>query len=921
MTAVRAVVRRLVALVRTGARDRDLDDQISSHLAEATDEYMARGLSPREARLAALRDFGGVAQTKEVHREVRSFTWPDTLRRDLLYTGRRLARTPGFTLVVVATLALGIGVNTAIFTLLDAVVFKPLTLPAPHELVALHERGPEGPADVSGGTGTFLRFSYPRFERLRQALGSDGRMAAVTRSSLFSVQLTGVAQAQFLRGQLVSADYFATLGVGAARGRTITAADVTLDAVTPVAVVSDGFWRRVLGGRDDAIGGAIAVNGVAVTVVGVMPPGFFGVWSDSEADLWLPATLQRPLGYRANTTSYGALDPAQPWLTQDAIAWVTLVARIPPPQLGAAMARLEAANRQGLEELAARQSGADDRAALLAHTLSSTPLAHGFSGLRTRYADALFALTGLVALVLLVTCANIANLLLARGAAQARDVSLRLSLGASTARLVQQRLVESLTLAILGGVAGIVLGTWASGLLARAVMGGSGEVLPAVFTPDARVLFFAALVTVGTPLVFGLAPALRTIAMGRSVPLTTHRVVGSARTGAMGALVVGQLALSVVVVFAAVTLGRTLINVSRIDPGFPIDRLVVASLDPVTSRYTRPQMPVLSQRLLDAVRAVPGVTSAATAMCGLLTGCATSSTYRVEGAPQDTTLQQNWISSGYFATVGIPLVSGREFTGQDTTDGVQVAIVNEAFAQRFFPGQSPLGRRLGRGRQPQAVSLPIEIVGVTRDARTRDLHEPPAPMAYFPISQWGSFLGAGVSSLEIRADGDPAAVIAGVRHAIREAEPKLLLVDVSPMSARLSRQLGREQLVAYLATSLAALTLLLASLGLYGLLSYGVAGQTQEIGVRMALGAGRLAVMKSVLGRSARLTTAGIALGLIAATAAAGYLSTMVFGVAPRDPWTFASVLMIFTIVTTIAALVPARRATAVDPVLALRHE
>ena len=924
MKAFRAVLRRLTALARARQHERDLDDQIAAHLAEATDDYIARGLSQDDARRAALRDFGGVTQTRQVHREVRSFTWPENLRQDLHYTLRGLRKAPGFTLVVVSTLALGIGVNTAIFTLLDAVVFKPLPVPAPHELVALHENGPEGTADVNGGSGGFLLFSYPRFERLRDALGADGSIAAVTRSSMFVIHLPGVTQAQFLRGQLVSGDYFTTLGVSAARGRALTANDVTLDAVSPVAVVSDGFWTRALGANDSAIGKTIDVNGVSVTIVGVMPRGFFGIWSDSEADVWLPATLQRLLGYRANTSSYGRLDPAQTWLTQDVIAWVNLVARIPSSHSARVVAKLQAANDQAVKQLAARLTDPDDRTAMLAHTLSVTPLAHGFSGLRGRYSDALFALTGLVVLVLFVSCANIANLLLARGAAQARDVSLRLALGASTGRLVQQRLIESLTLAFIGGTAGVVVGTWASRLLAREVIGRSSDSLPAVFTPDSRVVIFAAMVTLGTALLFGLAPALATIAMGRRASLsTTQRIaVGQMKKGAMRALVVGQLALSVVVVFAAMVLGRTLINILRIDPGFPTDGLVVASLDPVTSRYTRPQMPALSQRLLDSVRQVPGVRSAATSMCALLTGCSSSSTYIVEGAAKEVSLRQNWISPGYFLTAGIPLLSGREFHEQDTQGGAQVAVVNEAFVQRFFPGQNPVGRRLGRGTgQPQDTQLNIEIVGVVRNARTQSLQSLPEPLAYFPVAQWGTFLGPGVSSLDVRAEGDPRAIIAAVRNAIRTAEPNLLLVDVSPMSARLSRHLNREHIVAYLSFSFAALTLLLASLGLYGVLSYGVARQTQEIGVRMALGARRRQVMRSVLGQSARLTIAGITLGLVGATAAAGYLSTMLFGVTPRDPWTFITVSITFAVMTTVAAFVPARRATAVDPVLALRHE
>ena len=722
MNAFRAFVRRLAALVRARQHERDLDEQIAGHLAEATDDYLASGLSQDEARLAALRDFGGVTQAKQVHREVRSFTWPENLRQDLSYTWRSLCQAPGFTLVVVSTLALGIGVNIAIFTLLDAVVFKPLPVPAPHELVALYEDGPDGDPDVSGGTGTPLRFSYPRFERLRQALGADGSIAAVTRGTLLVIQLPAATHAQFLQGQMVSGDYFATLGVAAARGRALDANDVRLDALAPVAVVSDALWRRALGANDRAIGQAITVNGVSVTIVGVMPPGFVGIWSDVEADLWVPASLHRQLGIRyTNTTGYGRLDDAQTWLTQDLIGWVNIVARIPPANLAPVVARLQAANHQGISELASQQTDPDDRAELLEHTLAVTPLAHGFSGLRGRYADALFALTGLVVLVLLVACANIANLLLARGAAQARDVSLRLSLGASTGRLVQQRLIESLTLAIVGGTAGIVLGTWASRLLAREVLGRSGDVLPVVFAPDSRVVMFAATVTIGTALLFGLAPALRTIAMGRRVSLsTTQRIaVGHMKRGGMRALVVGQLALSVMVVFAAVVLGRTLVNFLRIDPGFPTDRLLVAALDSVASRFTRPQMPALSQRLLDAVRAVPGVKSAATSMCGLMTGCASSSTYRVEGTTPAVSLKQNWISPGYFVTTGIPLVGGREFHERDAQGSPQVAIVNQAFAQRFFPGQDPVGRRLGRqSGQSQETPLTIEIVGVVRNART-----------------------------------------------------------------------------------------------------------------------------------------------------------------------------------------------------------
>jgi predicted permease len=921
VSALRVLLSRLAAMRRARRSDRDLDDEIAGHLAEAVDEYVARGLSAVDARAAAMRDFGGVTQTKDVHRDMRAFTWPENVRQDLRYTGRRLRRDPAFALIAVATLALGIGANTTIFALLDAVVFKPLPVPAPRELVTFHEQGPEGPADATGGTGRFMRFSYPRFERLQEALGADGSIAAVTRSSTFVVRLLNAAQPQFLEGQLVSGGFFATLGVPAARGRALSADDARLDRESAVAVVSDRCWKNLLGATDAAIGRTINVNGVTATVVGVMPPGFFGIWSDAEPDIWLPISLQLALRYRNNTSSYGRIDNDRTWLTQDLVAWVNVIARVPAAHRPRAIPRLEAANRRGLEDLAAQFPEPEERASMLAHTLVVEPFALGFSGLRGRYADALFALTALVALVLLVTCGNIANLLLARGAEQARDLSIRLALGASTWRLVQQRLIESLTLACSGGAAGLALGAWASGRLAREVLGRSGE-LPSVFALDARVLIFATALSLITAVVFGLAPALRAVRMGRRQALaTTQRsAVGDVRAGGMRSLVVGQLALSVVIVFAALLLGRTLVNFLRIDPGFSTD-LVTVSFDPITSGYTAPQIPSVSDRIVAAARALPGVASAATSMCGLLANCSSSGGYAVEGAGDGQTLRQNWIGPNYFATVGIALLNGREFNEADTAQSAQVAVVNEALARRFFKGENPVGRRIGSRRQDGTSPLDVEIVGVVRDARTQTLHDAAEPMAYFPIGQWGGNLRAGVTNLDMRVDRRTAPSNSAVRQAIEAAVPNLFVRDVRAMSSRLARDLNRERIVAYLAFSFAGLTLLLASLGLYGVLSYGVAQRTQEIGVRMALGARRAEVIGSVLGQSTRLTVAGIGLGLAATIAAAGSLSSMLFGVAPLDPATFVVVVVIFAVVTSLASFVPARRATKVDPLVALRYE
>jgi predicted permease len=919
MKSVRVFLNRLVSLIRSRQAERDIADEIASHLAEATDDYIRRGLSPEEARLAATCDFGGITQARQIHREARAFTWPDEVRMDLRDTFRRMIKDPVFTLIAVSTLALGIGANTTIFALLDAVVFKPLPVPAPNELVTLYENGPEGKPDPMGGTGRYLRFSYPRFERFQQALGADGSIAAVTRNSPYVVRLPNVIQPQFVDGQLVSAAYFSTLGVPAALGRVLTADDVRLDQESAVAVVSNGFWKRALGGTDQALGQTIVVNDITAHVVGVMPAGFFGTWSDSEPDLWLPITLQLPLRYRNNTSSYGLTYDTQTWLSQDLISWVNVVARVPAENLSRARATLEAANRQGVKDLAAQLRDPEDRTSMESHTLEVEPFSHGFSGLRGRYSDALLALTALVALVLLVTCANIANLLLARGAKQARETGIRLSLGASTARLVQQRLIESLTLAIIGGAAGVMVGRWSSTFLAREVLGRSGQ-LPSVFSPDSRVLSFAAIVSLVTAVVFGLVPALRAVTMGRRTSLvTTQRAaVGLVTTRGMRALVVGQLALSVVVVFAALLFGRTLMNFMRIDPGFATDRLVTVSFDSITSGYKPIQVPALSQQLLDTVRRLPGVVSASSSMCGLVAGCSSTSGYAIEGAGTGKTLRQNWISGDYFRTSGIPVVRGREFTTHDSATSARVAIVTEAMVRRYFPGQDPIGRHVGQSKPDPDT----EIVGVVRDARTQSLHDLPEPMVYFPIDQWGGEnVRAGLTNLDLRVNAEPSAAIATVRSALKAAVPNLRVRDVNTMSSRLMRDLNRERVVAYLAFSFAALTLLLASLGLYGVLSCGVAQRTQEIGVRMALGARRIEVLRSVLGQSTRLTVAGIGFGLVATTAVAGSLSNMLFGITPLDPSTFAVVIVIFVLVTTLAAYLPARRATKVDPLVALRYE
>jgi predicted permease len=744
-------------------------------------------------------------------------------------------------------------------------------------------------------------------------------LAASTRTAPFVYRRPGSAVPRLLAGQLVSANYFSLLGVPASRGRLLTSEDDELDRPSAVAVISDGFAGRIFGSADSGLGQSIRVNNVIVTVVGVTPPGFGGLWSDAEPDMWLPIALQRQLHYANNSSVYGPIGPDQAWARTDLVAWLNVFGRVPRAARAQVAPILEATNQQAVRDLTATFTDPRSRRSMEAHRLVVEPFAQGFSGLRARFGDALFALSALVVLVLLATCANLANLLLARAAGRERDISIRVSLGATTSRLVRQYLTESLTLGFIGGIAGLVSGFWCSRLLAHEVLGKEGS-LPPVFSLDRRVLLFTIGTSLLTAVAFGLFPARRAIRAGRTAAsdMTQRLAVGHAGIGAMRSLVMAQVALSAAIVFAALLFGRTLVNFMRIDPGFAIDRHVTASFDSISSGYTTSQMPDLARSVVAAARRIPGVISAAASRCGLIGGCSSSSGFHIGNRDdrRGVTLNENWITPRYFETVGIRFVAGRDFDDHDLPGGASVAIINESIARSCFPGQDPIGRRLG------SSALDIEIVGIVTDARTQSLHDLPVPMVYFPIGQSGPGLqSVALTSLDVRTAGDPAGVASQLRDAIQQAEPNLLLSGVGVMSARVKRDLSRERVIAYLAIGFGALTVLLASLGLYGVLSYTVARRTQEIGVRLALGARRGEILRLILGQSARVTSVGIAVGILCSMGTARYLSRLLFGVTPTDAATFIAVGGVFAIVTLTAALVPARRAMTIDPVVALRRE
>jgi predicted permease len=848
----------------------------------------------------------------------------DTWLQDVRYAARSLRRTPGFTVAAIVTLALGIGANTTIFTLLDAVLFKPLPVSRPNELFALYENAPDAAPDAlpdsAGGTGRYLRFSYPRFRHLQEALGDDGRMAATTLSIRFVGRVQGSPQASPILTQLVSGLYFSTLGVDMQRGRPITETDMQRDEGANVAVISDRFWKRALGGTEQALGQTILIKGVALTIVGIARPEFVGVRTDSVADLWVPLTLQEPLEYSTNRSDYGNTDPSRPWMDEDRIAWLNLVARVPSSTRTKAITRLQNANAQGLQQLAESIEDARERASAIGRSLVVMPFERGFSGLRSRYIDALYALAAMVGIVLLVTCANIANLLLARATGRSRETAIRLSLGATTGRLVRQHLTESLLLAAGGGAMSLIAAHWTSEYMARAVVGRTGE-LPPVFSLDARVWIFTAALSIVSALAFGVGPALRAVRSGLVHGMSVTQRVGTlAALRGMRPLVAAQLALSFSIVFGAVLLGRTLTYFARIDPGFNPEHVVTATIDPSSSGYSREQVLPLVDRLLAAIQTIPGVESAAVTTCGLMTNCSYGSRFVIEGTEGSIESNNNWVAPTYFGTVGIPLIAGRDFTDRDTEPSPRVAIVSESIARRFFPGQNPLGKRLGRVDRRLARNVPeTEIVGVVRDVRP-SLHAEPGAMIYFPTHQPPGF-PAPPRSIAVRVSGDAAFATAAVRASIQRTEPGLLLDSVSTMSAAFDRDVARERLIAYLAGSFAFLALLLACIGLYGVLSYTVARRTQEIGVRMALGAKPGDLMRMVVGDGSRVVLAGLALGIVAAIMVGRLVTTLLAGVSASDPITLAAVGVSLVTVALAAAYIPARRAARLNPIAALRME
>jgi predicted permease len=907
-------MRRIPGIRRVFRHERgtDVDVELQFHIDARTDDLIRLGLGREEAHRVALAEFGDLkryeTETLRIDRgyarttRIREFLW--SVWFDLGYALRGLRRSPGFAAAAVLTLALGIGANTAVWTILDALMRQSLPVDRPDELHAV--RRADSPDEE------YLN-SYPRFQRLQRVMPDPQQLAAM--SAVARMYATSGDQPEPALAQLVSGNWFRTLRVGAGAGRVIELDDDRAIDGGAVAVLSDAYWTRRFGRDPRIVGTSVRVNGVPLRVIGVAQPGFQGLTVGSSVDLWAPLSMQNALRYIGNYSANDS-DPEKPWAPQEGIQWLTLVARVPP----ASATRLSGAlDRQFRGELEQQLTQADSvqRAYRLREHVTLRPIPRGFSPLREQFRDPLRVLMASVGLVLLIACANLAGLLLARSSARSHEIAVRISLGARRGRLIRQVLTDSLTIALLGGALSLVVARWGTAMLLRVASTGTRPIALDV-SNEWRVIGFALLMSVVTGLLVGGLPAMRVSRVGLYDAFRgAGRVMGgrSAHRLPLGrALVMSQIALSLVLVVTAGVFVRTLRNLLDIDPGYARDQVVVTRLDARAARYAPEQLPALYDRLLGAAAAIPGVRSASLSLNSLGGGGIRTSSFVVPGRtlpPGESTGQENYVTPDYFGTVGMTLVQGRGFTRSDKVGAPKVAIVSETMARHFFGTDRVVGERFGYGPDPE-----LEIVGVVRDARVNALREAPPRLVFRPLAQGSQEY---VTSLEVRVAGAREPVTAALRSAIRQVDPMLPVRDIVPLSDLLARGLTRERLVARLAGSFGVLALLLAGIGLYGVMGYSVSRRTNEMGVRLALGASPGGVRLLVLRESLLTSVAGVVIGLALLIPVQGLTGRMVYGVTPRDPTTVVIGTAVLLLVTAAAAFVPAWRASRIDPVDAIR--
>jgi predicted permease len=954
--AFRKISDGLRSLFQKAEVDREIDEEIRGFAEESAREKMKRGISQQEALREARLELGGIENVKE---EVRASGWEaviGNLWQDLRFGARMLRKSPGFTAVVVLTLALGIGANTAIFSFIDGILLRSLPVKDPQQLVVLswnaHARpklkGHSDYGDCQNLSGD-CSFSIPFFKTLRAHTDTFSGMAAF--AGPLDFDLSGSGPAGMARGQYVSGDFFTTLGVSTTIGRPLGMPDDSPSA-PPAIVLSYAYWQRVFGGESSVAGRMVRLNNISTEIVGVAEPRFTNLTPGNSVDFFMPFSVAD----RIMSEHWGSGDR----ISDPGIWWSVIVGRLKP---GVSLAQAQTAAttmffNETTHGAAPVLTEADGPAVKLLLA------AEGLNGEGSQIAPMFYLLMFAVGLILLIACANVAGLMLARSATRQREMAVRRALGASRARILRQMLTESVLLSIAGGALGIFISLW--GINAITALFSSGyEAFPFVIAPDWRVLLFTIGVTFAVGILFGLAPALRgaRIDLTPSLRESSSSLPGSAANSGRrfrlgNALVVAQVALSMVVLIGAGLLVRTLRNLHTLNPGFDTRNILLFGINPAAAGYTDRKTAQLYSDLQQRFAALPGVISASYSENALLSGNWSSDDVHVDGAPPKQNVDAARLTVGldFFSTMRLPLLAGRTFNSADFAAASAIAagrdaeeaasgarasgaakpaaaltsalskanlaplpvIINEAFARISFPNQNPLGKHMSDPQEdnepPAGPQRGYLIVGIAGDAKYNSLRREIKPTMYMPLVSNGAHF-------ELRTAADPLSLVKLVRGIVSGVDENLPLFDVRTQTEQIDQSLFLERLMSQISSAFAFLALVLACIGLYGLLSYEVARRTRELGIRTALGAQRRDLLRLVGGQGILLVLIGVAIGIGAAIGVTRFMSSILYGVHADDPLTFAGVATLLMVVALAACYIPARRAMYADPMVALRHE
>jgi predicted permease len=903
MSTFREFARRIGMLLHRERFAKELEDEMQLHLELRRQQQEESGVAPKDARAAAYRRFGNPTLVRERSYTAWGWSWLEGLFQDILYGLRAMLRSPGITIVALLSLALGIGANTALFSLMDAVMLRSLPVRQPQQLVMLDDAGAGG---ITNGFGTTYLYSYPFYRELRKQNQVFSQTAAILsmRSDVHGT-VSGRNQAEPMHVQLVSGTYFPLLGVKAIIGRTLTDQDDSTQGDHPVAVVSYSWWKKGLARDPDVLNRTLKIADTTYSIVGVAAPEFFGTEVGESPDIWIPMSMVEQVpphfkgAYSDNFTES-----------------LYILGRLKP---GVGMAQATTNVNLLFQQILRHFRGSlsqDDAKTLKEAHVPLTPMATGISGLRREFSDPLKILMGIAGLVLLIACANIANLLLARSTARTREFAVRQAIGAGRGRLVRQLLTESMMLALTGGALGVAFAAGASRLLVRMVSGGP-ETIPLDVSIDTRMLLFTLAVTLITALLFGSIPAMRATRLELTQSLKDRQGAATVRAKGLLAksLIVSQVAFSLLLVVAAGLFLRSLVNLTRVDLGFDKQNVLFLHLDEGSAGYKDddPRIYALYRQITERVNALPGVHGAGFSSFVFDEGSWNGSV-QVEGAekPSDVDVKHNVITDGYFSALHIPLLAGRDFGPQDTGTSQKVAIISERMAHTMFPKGNPIGRHYSLGDKHKT-----EVIGIVKDVKFLSLQEDPETLDYIPAPQHPMYLGDFV----VRYTGDFSSVSSAVRRTIHDIDRTLPITDVTTMDEWVARSITDQRVIAQLSTFFGLLAIFLSAIGIYGLMSYVVSRRTNEIGIRMALGAERMHVRWLVLREVLVLVAIGIAIGIPAALLSSRLVASMLFGLRATDAVSLLAAVAVMLAIAALAGYLPARRASRVDPMVALRYE